>query len=61
MEEPMIHVLYPSSVKLLRTAMSRLMKSKVYTEKSGAALKKVNVENVRLHWKNDQFKAIQSR
>ena len=27
MEEPMIHMLYPSSVKLLKTAMSRLMKS----------------------------------
>ena len=41
-EEPMIHILYPSSVKLLKTTMSRLMKSKVYTEKSGAALKQVN-------------------
>ena len=29
MEEPMIHMLYQSSVKLLKTAMSRLMKSKV--------------------------------
>ena len=27
MEEQMIHMLYPSSVKLLKTAMSRLMKS----------------------------------
>ena len=25
MEDPMIHMLYPSSVKLLKTAMSRLM------------------------------------
>ena len=38
-EEPIIHMLYPSSVKLLMTAMGRLMKIKVYTEKSGAALK----------------------
>ena len=25
MEEPMIHMLYPSSVKVLKTALSRLM------------------------------------
>ena len=59
MEEPMIHMLYPSSVKLLQTAMSRLMKSKVYTEKSGAALK--HVEDVELQLKNDQFKVMQGR
>ena len=61
LEEPMIHMLYPSSVKLLKTAMSRLMKSSIYTEKSGAALKQVNVEDVELQLKNDQFKAIQGR
>ena len=32
MEEPVIDMLYPSSVKLLKTAMSGLMKNKVYTE-----------------------------
>ena len=61
MEEPMIHMLYPSSVKLLKTAMSRLMKSKVYTEKSGTVLKQVNVEDVELQRKNDKFKAMQGR
>ena len=61
MEEPVIHMLYPSSVKLLKTATSRLMKSKVYTEKSGATLKQVNVEDVELHLKNDHFKAMQGR
>ena len=61
MEEPRTHMLYPSSVKLLKTAMSRLMKSKVYTEKSGVALKQVNVEDVELQMKNDQFKAMQGR
>ena len=61
MEEPMIHMLYSSSVKLRKTAMSRLMKSKVYTEKSGAALKQVNVEDVELQLKNDQFKAMQGK
>ena len=55
----MIHMLYPNSVKLLETAMHRLMKCKVYTEKSGAALKQVNVENVELQLKNDQFKGVQ--
>ena len=61
MEEPMIHMLYPSSVKVLKTAMSRLMKGKVYTEKYGAALKQVNVEDVELQLKIDQFKAMQGR
>ena len=60
-KEPVIHMLYPRSVKLLKTAMSRLMKNKVYTEKSGAAFKQVNVEDVELQLKNDQFKAVQSR
>ena len=56
MVEPMIHMLYPSSVKILKTAMNRLMKSKVYSEKSWAALKQVNVE---LQLRNEQFKAMQ--
>ena len=61
MEEPMIHMLYPSSAKLLKTAISRLTKSKVYTGKSGTALKQVNAEDVELQLKNDQFKAMQGR
>ena len=52
----MIHMLYPSSVNLLKTAMNRLMKSKVYTEKSGAALKQVNVEDVELQLKGGNRK-----
>ena len=48
MEEPMIHTLYPSSVKLLQKAMSRLMKNKVYTEKSRGTLKQANVKDVEL-------------
>ena len=48
MEEPMIHMLYPSSVKLLKTALGRLMKSETYTEKSEAASKQVNVEDLEL-------------
>ena len=35
------------------------MKSKVYTEKFGAALKQLNVEHVELQLKNGQFKAMQ--
>ena len=61
MEEPMNHMLYQSSVKLLKTTMSRMIKSKFYTEKSWAALKQVNVEDVELQLKNDQFKAMQGR
>ena len=61
MEKPIIHMLYPSSVKLLKTAMSRLMKSKVYTEKSGVVLKQGNVKDMELQLKNDQFKAMQGR
>ena len=58
MEELRIHMLYPSSVKLLKTAMGILIKSKAYTEMSGAALKQVNVKDVELQLKNDQFKAV---
>ena len=61
MEEPMIHMLYTSSVKLLKTAMSRLMKSKVCTEKYGPALKQVYGEDVELQLKNDLFIAMQGR
>ena len=61
MEEPMIHMLYPGSVKLLKTAMSRLMINKVYTENSGTTLKQVNVEDIGLQLKNDRFKTIQGR
>ena len=61
MEEPVIHMLYPNSVKLLKTAMSRVMKSKVCTEKSGVALKQAHVEDVELQLKNDQFKAMWGR
>ena len=61
MKEPMIHMLYPSIVKVLKTVMSRLMKSKVYIEKSRAALKQVNVEDVELQLKNFMFKTMQGR
>ena len=61
MEEPMIHMLYPSSVKLLKTALSRLMKSKVYIENSGASLKQVNMEDVELQLKKDKFKTMLGR
>ena len=57
----MIHMLYPSSVKLLMTAMRRLIKSKVYTAKFGTTLKQPNVEDVELQLKNDQFKTMTGR
>ena len=60
MEEPTVHMLCPN-VKLMKTAMSRLMKSKVFTEKYGAALNQVSVEYVELQLKNDQFKTMHER
>ena len=41
--------------------MARLMKSKVYTEKKGRALKEVDVEDVNLQLNNDRFKAMQDK
>ena len=58
-EEPMIHLLHPICEKLLKTTMARLMKSKVYTEKKGRALKEVDVEDVNLLLDSDRFKAMQ--
>ena len=48
------------SDKLLKT-MARLMKSKVYTEKKGKALKEVNVQDVDMQLNSDQFKAVQGK
>ena len=41
----MIHLLYPNCEKLLKGVMGRLLKSRAYTDKKGATLKQVDVEN----------------
>ena len=56
-EEPVIHLLHPNCKKLLKTTMARLMKSKVYTEKKGMALKEIDVEELNI----DRFKAMQGK
>ena len=48
MEEPIIHMLYPSCEKLLKTVTARLLKSKTYTDKKGRALMEVDVDNCKL-------------
>ena len=58
-EEPMIHLLYPSCEKLLKTVMARLLKSKAYTDKKGRALMEVDVDNCKLQLSTDQFKTMQ--
>ena len=58
-EEPMIHLLYPSCEKLLKTTVGRVLKNRAYTEKKGGALKEVNVDIVDLQLKSDHFKAMQ--
>ena len=58
-EEPMIHLLYPSYEKLLKTVMATLLKSKAYTDKKGRALMEVDVDNCKLQPSTDQFKTMQ--
>ena len=45
----------------MKTTMARLMKSKVYTEKRGRALKEVDVEDVNFQLNSDRFKAMQGK
>ena len=59
-EEPMIHLLYPSCEKPLKTVMARLLKSKVYTDKKGRALMEVDVDKCKLQLSTDQFKTMHS-
>ena len=57
--EPMIHLLYPNCEKLLKLTIGRLMKNKVYKDKRGEDLKKINVEKVEMQLTSDQFKQMQ--
>ena len=58
-EELMIHLLYPNCEKLLKGVMGRLLKSRAYTDKKGATLKKGDVEKVELQLNIEQFKSMQ--
>ena len=57
----MIHVLYPACEKILKTAMGRLMKCRAYIEKKGKALKGIDVQDVDLQLKSDDFKTMQGK
>ena len=59
-EEPMIHLLYANSVKLLKTTMSRLLKEQAYVDKKGDKLKEVNVDEVNMQLTIDKFRTKQS-
>ena len=60
-EEPMIHLLYASSEKLLKTTMSRLLKEKAYMDRKGDKLKEVKVDEVNMQLSNDSFITKQGR
>ena len=60
-EEPMIHLLYASSEKLLKTTMSRLLKEKAYMDRKGDELKEVKVDEVNMQLSNDKFTTKQGK
>ena len=60
-EEPMIHLLYASSEKLLKTTMSRLLKEKAYMDRKGDKLKEVKVDEVNMQLSNDKFTTKQGK
>ena len=60
-EEPIIHLLYGSSEKLLNTAMSRLLKEKANMDRKGDKLKEVKVDEVNMQLSNDKFTTKQGK
>ena len=60
-EEPMIHLLYASSEKLLKTTMSRLLKEKAYMGRKGDKLKEVKVDEVNMQLSNVKFTTKQGK
>ena len=60
-EEPMIHLLYASSEKVLKTTMSRLLKEKAYMDRKGDKLKEVKVDEVNMQLSNDKFTTKQGK
>ena len=60
-EEPMIHLLYASSEKLLKTTRSRLLKEKDYMDRKGDKPKEVKVDEVNMQLSNDKFTTRQGK
>ena len=61
MEEPVIHLLHPSCVKLQKEDLGRLLKSNTYINKKGKALKEMYPQKGELQHKNDQCKTMQNK
>ena len=61
MEEPVINLLHPNCVKLMNIALGRLLKTDIYTDKRGKALKETDPEKSELQLKNDQFNTMQGK
>ena len=59
--EPMIHLLYASSEKLLKPTMSRLLKQKACMDRKGDKLKEVKVDEVNMQLSNDKFTTMQGK
>ena len=57
----MIHLLYASSEKLLKTTMSRLLKEKAYMDRKSDKLKEVKVNEVNMQLSNDKFTTKQGK
>ena len=57
----MIHVLHPVCVKLLKVVLGRLVKSNVYIDENGQALKQTDLKKIELHLKNDQFRTLRGK
>ena len=54
-EEPMIHKLYPGCEKLLKVAMSRMLKSEVYQSVEGRNLLHIDLDDVSLYLEREGF------
>lgn len=58
-EEPMIHKLYPGCEKLLKVAMSRMLKSEVYQSVEGRNLLHIDLDDVSLYLEEKDFVKVQ--
>jgi hypothetical protein len=61
MEEPMIHKLYPACAKLLKVAMSRMLRSDVYNSVEGRNLLNIDVDDVTLYLEDKDFVTVQGK
>jgi hypothetical protein len=60
-EEPMIHKLYPACEKLLKVAMSRMLKSDVYNSVEGRNLLYIDLDDVSLYLGDKEFVMVQGK